>query len=104
MPPTTKGGPMNKFKAATVSAALAVTAVGIPMATAGPAAAAGVGKCVKATWHPSKNSVYIVNDCTKKIKVQIAERFWPDSDCYTIKPKGELHYTGTGQLQGIKYC
>ncbi|PJJ00945.1 hypothetical protein BX264_1242 [Streptomyces sp. 2333.5] len=95
---------MNKFKAATVTAALAVTAVGMPLATAGPAAAAGVNKCVKATWHPSQNSVDIVNDCNKTIKVQIAERWWPDSDCYTIRPKGELHYRGTGQLQGIKYC
>ncbi|MFI0906948.1 hypothetical protein ACH4TE_26030 [Streptomyces sioyaensis] len=95
---------MNKLKAAAVAATLTVTAVGIPMATAGPAAAAGVNKCVKATWHPSKNSVNIYNGCNKTIKVQIAERWWPDSDCYTIRSKGELHYTGTGQLQGIKYC
>ena len=97
---------MNKFKAATVTAALAVTAVALPMATAGPAAAAAsaVGKCVKATWHPSNNSVDIANNCKKAIKVQIAERFWPDSDCYTIRAGGELHYKGTGQLTGIKYC
>ncbi|MFF3545433.1 hypothetical protein [Streptomyces platensis] len=95
---------MNKLKAAMTTVALAVTAVGIPMATAGPAAAAGVGKCVKATWHPSKNSVYIVNDCKKSIRVQIAERWWPDSDCYTIRAKGELHYRGTGALQGLKKC
>lgn len=44
-----------------------------------------MGKCVKATWHPSNNSVDIANDCKKAIKVQIAERFWPDSDCYTIR-------------------
>ncbi|MFE1765940.1 hypothetical protein ACFW81_17215 [Streptomyces angustmyceticus] len=97
---------MNKFKAVTVSAALAVTAVGIPMATAGPAAAAGVGvgKCVQATWHPSKNSVDIYNGCKKTIKVQIAERWWPDSDCFTIPPKRKIHYQGTGKLQGAKYC
>ncbi|MFJ9417569.1 hypothetical protein ACIRPT_25820 [Streptomyces sp. NPDC101227] len=49
---------MNRFKAATVTAALAVTAVGIPMATAGPAAAASseFGKCVTATWYLSKNA------------------------------------------------
>ncbi|KPC61454.1 hypothetical protein ADL29_24650 [Streptomyces chattanoogensis] len=55
---------MNKSKAATVTAALAVTAVGIPMAAAGPAAAAssefGVrssefGKCVSATWYLSSH-------------------------------------------------
>ncbi|PBC81447.1 hypothetical protein SAMN05428945_4015 [Streptomyces sp. 2224.1] len=97
-------GTMNKFRAATVTATLAVTALGLPMATAGPAAAASVGKCVQATWHPSKNSVDIYNGCKKTIKVQIAERWWPDSDCFTIRPKGRLHYQGTGQLQGAKYC
>ncbi|MEU5211314.1 hypothetical protein [Streptomyces sp. NPDC020742] len=46
----------------------------------------------------------IYNGCTKTIKVQIAERWWPDSGCLTIRPKGKLHYRGTGKLQGIKYC
>ncbi|MGA5562167.1 hypothetical protein ACPCUV_13440 [Streptomyces platensis] len=95
---------MNKLKAATATVALAVTAVGIPMATAGPAAAAGVGKCVTATWHLNKNSVDIFNGCKKSVRVQVAERWWPDSDCFTIRPKRELHYRGTGALQGLKKC
>ncbi|WP_327701955.1 hypothetical protein OG530_08645 [Streptomyces decoyicus] len=93
---------MNKFKAATVTAAPAVTAVALPMATAGPAAAAasGVGKCVKATRHPSNNSVNIVNDCKKAIKVQIAERFGPDSDCYTIRAGGRAPLQGHRPADG----
>ncbi|MFI9049075.1 hypothetical protein [Streptomyces sp. NPDC053427] len=97
---------MNKFKAATVTAALAVTAMGIPMATAGPAAAASseFGKCVSATWHMNKNAVNIHNGCKSSIKVRIAERWWPDSSCHTVKPNKSLYYRGTGALQGLKKC
>ncbi|KAA6222884.1 hypothetical protein CP973_13980 [Streptomyces albofaciens JCM 4342] len=97
---------MRKIKAATTAAALAVVAVGVPMAVAAPASAAssGVAKCVTATWYPSKNAVNIHNGCKNTIKVQVDERWWWDSSCITIKPGKSHYYKGTGTVRSIKYC
>ncbi|NLU66235.1 hypothetical protein [Streptomyces sp. HNM0574] len=96
---------MKKLKAATVTAALAVTVAGLPMVTAAPASAAGgYGKCLTATWYLNKNAVNLHNGCKKTVKIRIAERWWPDSSCKTIKPKKSLYYRGTGALQGLKKC
>ncbi|MEU1461866.1 hypothetical protein ABZ478_10395 [Streptomyces sp. NPDC005706] len=90
-----------KIRSIAVAGAVAFSATVFPIALASTAEAAN---CVTATYHPNDNAVDIHNGCSTTKHYKVAERWWPDSDCFTIKPGKTKHYEATGSIQGIKEC
>jgi hypothetical protein len=88
---------LNRIAAATVAAA----ALGAASISTAPAAyAATAPACVVRSVHNDANgfSVFLVNKCTKTMKVQVIVDWAPDSPCYTIPVGGERYYRYDGLL------
>ncbi|MEV3870381.1 hypothetical protein [Streptomyces sp. NPDC049906] len=95
-----------KFRSMATTCSLMVGLAVVPVVAASPASAAAsaAAACVSATYHLDDNAVTIRNGCSTVKRYRVAERFWPDSDCFTIQPGRSKYYRATGTIQGIKAC
>ncbi|SHI32535.1 hypothetical protein [Streptomyces sp. 3214.6] len=93
-----------KFRSVAAACSIAISVTALPLVAATSASAAAAANCVTATYYLNDNAVDIHNGCSTTKHYKVAERFWPDSDCFAIKPGKTKHYEATGTIQGIKEC